>query len=60
VLSAFLECPQCGVEFAGVWAVDGDIQDMAEAPVADKTCPNCGFVMLDVEYPGWTFHTEAG
>lgn len=60
VLSAIVECPKCKLEFAGIWPVaTGDIQDLAEAPVADKTCPWCGHVW-SMEYPGWTFFTEAG
>jgi hypothetical protein len=58
-LSAIVECPRCACEFSGVWHVTGDIQDLAEAPVADKTCPSCGKVW-SMEYPGWTLFTEAG
>jgi hypothetical protein len=60
-LSAIVECPKCGTEFYGVWAVKGDIQDLAEAPVAPKYCPNpkCGHTW-ELEYPGWSFMTEAG
>jgi hypothetical protein len=54
-------CDDCDVDFEGVWvdAESDTIQDMAEAPVADQTCPN-GHVMKDVEYPGWAFMSEAG
>lgn len=60
-LSAIVECPACELEFSGIWPIEGDIEDLAEAPVADKTCPNphCGYVW-SMEYPGWTFQTEAG
>jgi hypothetical protein len=60
ILSAIVECPRCGCEYSGVWAVSGDIQDMAEAPVSDKECPGCGHIIKAMEYPGWTWMTEAG
>jgi hypothetical protein len=58
VLTSFVTCPVCEVDFEGVWAVDGDVSDMDGAPVADQICPD-GHVS-EHEYPGWTFMTEAG
>lgn len=51
----------CGQTFEAVWEDDSmTIEDMAEAPVADIKCPNCGHVHKDFEWPGWTFRSEAG
>jgi hypothetical protein len=60
VLTAYLDCPECEAVFEGVWKDDSlSVQDMAEAPVADQTCPN-GHVMAAEEYSGWMFRSEAG
>lgn len=60
VFSAFVECPECKVEYLGSWPVAGDVQDLAEAPVADQGCGNCGYVVKAMPYEGWSFMTEAG
>jgi hypothetical protein len=60
-LTATVECIACFNEFEGHW-IDKDadtIEDVAEAPVADQTCPNCNNTQEET-YPGWMFHTEAG
>lgn len=60
LLTAILTCPRCGTDFDAWWADEVmDVQDMAEAPVAEQTCPACGHAET-VEYPGWSFRAEAG
>jgi hypothetical protein len=61
VLRARLDCDECGETFEGEWPVDVlDIQQLEAAPVDDQTCPACGYVHPETEYPGWTFFGEAG
>jgi hypothetical protein len=60
LLEAILTCIVCEVDYEGRWLVPGsDVQDMVEAPVASQTCTGCGD-RREVEYPGWSFRTEAG
>jgi hypothetical protein len=61
VLTAFVTCESDGTEYEGQWPApeEGDEQDQAEAPVALQVCPSCGHEQEE-EYPGWTFHSEAG
>lgn len=59
VLTAVVECPECGVEFEGAW-YDGsmDAEQRDEAPVAEQECP-AGH-RFEAEYSGWSYTTEAG
>jgi hypothetical protein len=61
VLTALVDCGKCSTTYDGQWPgpAEGEEQDQAEAPVADQVCPECGHVQSE-EYPGWSFHTEAG
>jgi catabolite regulation protein CreA len=64
VLSALVDCDVlggCGEVFN--WTLEDysiSLEDMAEAPVADVTCPECGAVQTNVAWPGWMFRSEAG
>jgi hypothetical protein len=65
VLSALVDCEEdeggCGATFGWTWKDDSlSLEDMAEAPVADVTCPECGAVQTNVAWPGWMFRSEAG
>lgn len=60
-LRARVDCPKCLITFEVTWHDDSmSLEDMAEAPVADVTCPGCKHVMVDEPWPGWTFRSEAG
>lgn len=59
VLTAFLECPECGVTTECFWATDAEsAEDLASAPEAPQTCP-AGHTW-QAEWPGYSFFTEAG
>lgn len=59
-LSALVDCGECGAAYHGRWLDDSmSVQDMAEPPEAEQTCPACGHRQLEV-YPGWTWTSEAG
>jgi catabolite regulation protein CreA len=64
VLSVLVDCDGpdgCGETFNWTWEDDSiSLEDMAEPPVADVTCPECGAVLTNVAYPGWMFRSEAG
>jgi hypothetical protein len=60
VLTAFVDCPACGTTYEGVWQDDSITdQDRDQAPVARQACPAC-LAGQDVEYPGWSWRSEAG
>lgn len=60
ILRANVECEACGEVYEGTWKDDSlSVQDMAEPPEAEQTCPSCGQVQLEV-YPGWCWNSEAG
>jgi hypothetical protein len=60
LLTAIVECPYCQAESEGTWPDPSlDEQDRAEAPVSLQTCPACGWRWY-LEYPGWSFQSEAG
>lgn len=59
-LTALVDCRSCGVIFDGWWVDDSlSVQDMADVPEDDQTCPACGNVQRE-PYPGWCFRGEAG
>lgn len=61
-LTALVDCanPDCGATYDGNWTDDSmSVQDMAEPPEAEQTCPGCGHVQLEA-YSGWCFQSEAG
>lgn len=61
VLTGRVDCGGCELTFEATWADSSlSLEDMAEAPVADLTCPGCGAVLKDEPWPGWTFRSEAG
>ena len=64
VLTALVDCDGpdgCNETFDWTWEDDSiSIEDMAEPPVADVTCPECGAVQTNVAWPGWCFRSEAG
>jgi hypothetical protein len=65
VLTALVDCDEdeggCGATFPATWTDDSlSIEDMDHPPVADITCPECGRVMMHMEWPGWAFYGEAG
>jgi hypothetical protein len=65
VLTALVDCDEdeggCGVTFQAVWTDDSiSVEDMAEPPAADITCPECGRTVTAMEWPGWMFRSEAG
>jgi catabolite regulation protein CreA len=65
VLTALVDCDEneggCGTTFQAIWTDDSlSVEDMAEPPVASITCPECGHVHVAMEWPGWTFYSEAG
>jgi uncharacterized protein (UPF0212 family) len=58
-LTAYVDCPECGTTFDGVWTDDSiDIQQIVETPVATFTCPGCG-ASFEAPYPGWMSWSEA-
>lgn len=61
ILTAIVDCEGCEVPFQATWYDDSmSLEDMAEAPEADITCPECGHVHPAMAWPGWTFRSEAG
>jgi hypothetical protein len=61
VLHSLVDCEGCEITFQATWTDDSmTIEDMAEAPVRDVTCPECGYVHKAMPWPGWTFRSEAG
>jgi hypothetical protein len=58
VLVAVIACPRCGTEFEGAWAEPDDPGTDAPEP-ALQLCPERGCV-FEADYPGYSFHTEAG
>lgn len=55
------DCEQCGTTYIEHWEDDSlSLEDMAEPPVTDSTCPSCGHVHKKLEWPGWMFRSEAG
>lgn len=61
VLRAFVDCDDCEETYDGYWPApdEDEEQDQDEAPIAEQVCPNCGHRQTE-EFPGWSFHTEAG
>ena len=60
ILNALIDCEECGETFEGTWTDDSmSVQDMAEPPQAEQTCPLCGNVQTEV-YPAWCWTSEAG
>lgn len=58
--AALLDCEVCQTTFEGHWRDDSiTVEDIAEPPAAPQRCPSCGHEQ-QVEYPGWSFFTEAG
>jgi hypothetical protein len=58
VLVAVIACPDCGAEFEGAWLEPEDAGTDSPEP-ALQLCPEAGHV-FEAEYPGYSFHTEAG
>jgi hypothetical protein len=59
VLTALVECPECGEDVEGIWEDDSmDEEQRDEAPVATQECP-AGH-SFEAQYPGWSWLTEAG
>jgi hypothetical protein len=63
-LTAVVDCDGpdgCGGMFEAIWEEESmTLEDMAEPPVADQTCTECGKVHKDLAWPGWCFRSEAG
>lgn len=60
VLVAVIACPKgtCRVEFEGTWKTPDDPEeDFPEESL--QLCPDCGY-KFTAEWPGYSFHTEAG
>jgi len=59
-LTGIYTCESCEEEAEGVWPApeEGFEQDGDGPPVAVQECP-CG-AKQTVEYPGWSFFSEAG
>lgn len=62
ILTALVDCanPECGAVYEGTWTDDSmSVQDMAEPPEAEQTCPTCEHKQVET-FPGWCFRSEAG
>lgn len=58
VLVAVITCPNDGTEFEGTWQEPGDPEE--DSPEESlQLCPGCGH-KFTAEWPGYSFHTEAG
>jgi hypothetical protein len=58
VLVAVIKCPNDGTEFEGTWQEPGDLEE--DSPEESlQLCPGCGHAFT-AEWPGYSFHTEAG
>ena len=60
VLVAVITCPKdtCLAEFYGTWLEPGDPEE--DSPEESlQLCPECGHTFT-AEWPGYSFHTEAG
>jgi hypothetical protein len=54
-----VDCTACGAPFLGTWGTPDTPGEAEDVPVAELFCPACQAVR-EYEYPGWTYHTEAG
>lgn len=57
-----VNCPVCEEPFEGDFEDRSrslSVQDMADPPVGEHQCPNCG-VTFTSQMTGWSFFNEAG
>ncbi len=55
-----VDCPQCDTLFVAEFHDHSmSVEDIAEAPTGEHTCPACGHTWIS-EVTGWTFYSEAG